>query len=159
MNCKNARRLISAFVDGELRPGKEAGLKEHLASCQPCREEMAGLKVTMEAMAACTDIEPSFTLADIRERAARRGSRNPVIAWLWPVPRAATAAMVVAALAMGSVSGIYYGSRLGSGSQSPSVVSTQHVSDSLGLDVFDDGLAGAMYVADARTQPTAGVRQ
>jgi len=156
MNCKTAKRLIPAFTDGELEPDKAALLSQHLASCRSCRGEMASLKRTMEAIGVCGEIEPSFTLADIRERAAPR-RLLPAFPWLLPVPRLGTAAMVIAALVAGSVSGIYYGSHIGNQSHSRAAVSTQRVSDSFGLDAFDDGLAGALYVADARTQPTTEV--
>lgn len=157
MNCKVAKRLISAFVDGELGHDKTALLSQHLASCRVCREEMAVLKRTVEAIGVCGDIEPSFTLADIRERAARRQPASLVPAWLREMPRLATAAMVLAALAAGSISGIYYGSHKGSQSQSHAVVSAQRVSSSFGLDAFDDGLAGAMYAADAKTHSSSEV--
>lgn len=153
MNCKAATRLISVMVDGELAADKAAALGEHIASCDTCRRQMAEMKHTMKAIGAYGDIEPSFTLAGIRERAAHRGLRNPLSAWPWGMPRVATVAMVIAALALGSVSGIHFGSRSGSRAYDVSAVSAQHVSDSFGLDAFDDGLAGAMYVADAQTQP------
>jgi len=157
MNCKAAKKLIPALIDGELRPEKAASLDQHLASCHSCWQEMAALKRTVETMGVCGNIEPSFTLADIRERAAQRRSRDPVFAWLQQMPRLATAAMVLAALTAGSVSGVYYGSHVGSRSHSRGVVSTQRVSDSFGLDAFDDGLAGALYVAHAPTQPNTEV--
>ena len=157
MDCRTAKRLIPAFMDGELEPHRAALLDQHLASCHSCRLEAATLKRTMEAMGVSEDIEPSFTLADIRERAGQHRSRNPLSAWLWQMPRLATAAMLLAALAVGGVSGIYHGSRSDSQPQRPHAVSTQRVSDSFGLDAFDDGLAGALYVADARTQPTTEV--
>lgn len=157
MNCKTAKRLIPALIDGELDSDKATLLSQHLASCDSCREEMSSLKHAMEALAVCGNIEPSFTLADIRERAAQRRPANPVTAWLWQMRGLATAAMVLMALAAGSVSGIYYGSRSASQPRGSSVVSTQRVSDSFGLDAFDDGFAGALYVADAKTSPAGEV--
>ena len=152
MNCKVAGRMIPALMDGELRADKAAMLSQHLDSCHLCRQEMIGLERTMEAVGAYGDLEPSFALADIRERAVRRRSRIHVPVWLIHVPRLATAGMVLAALAVGSVSGIYHGLRVSNRDQAPVVVSAQRASNSFGLDAFDDGLAGAMYVADAGTR-------
>jgi len=151
MNCKAAKKLIPAFMDGELDLQSSEALSQHVASCQACREEMAALKRTAEAMATYVEIEPSFTLADIRERAVRQEARSLMPARLWSMPRFVTAAMVLAALATGGVSGVYYGSHVGGRAKSPPVVSAQHASKSFGLDAFDNGLAGAMYVADAKT--------
>lgn len=151
MNCEAAKKLIPAFVDGELRAEKAEALREHLDSCHLCRQEMVSLGRTMEAVGAYGDIQPSFTLGDIRERAVRRGSVIRVPAWQFQTPRLVTAAMVLAALALGSVSGIYYGSLTSDEDQAPAVVTAQRASDSFGLDAFDEGLAGAMYVADAGT--------
>lgn len=157
MDCRTAKRLIPAFIDTELERDKAAQLSQHLASCHSCREEMDVLTRTMAVMEVCGEIEPSFILADIRERAARRRSREPVFTWLSQAPRLATASMVVAALAAGSISGIYYGSHKDIQSHSHIAASNQHVSSSFGLDAFDDGLAGAVFVADAKSHPAAEV--
>lgn len=159
MNCKTARKLIPAFIDGELGPDRAESLSHHLASCRLCREEMVSLKRTMEAIGACEELEPSFTLADIRERAAQRGLGNPVLPWLQRMPNLATAAMVLVALAAGSVSGIYYGSHKGGQTQGHAVASSQRISSSFSLDSFDDGLAGAVYVADAGANSAAEVKR
>ena len=157
MDCKVAKRLIPAFMDAELGPDKAAALSEHISSCHSCRQEMASLERTMEAIGVCAELEPSFTLADIRQRAAQRQLGNPMLSWLQRVPSLATAAMVLAAIAVGSVSGIYYGSHRAVPIQSHHAASSQRVSGSFNLDAFDDGLAGAVYVADARTKPAAEV--
>lgn len=158
MDCKAARRLIPAFVDGELQPDMVALLDRHLASCPTCREEMAALQRTNEAMLVCGEIEPAFTLADIRERAARRSlsGENRVFAWLLPMQRFAASASVIIALAIGSLSGVYYCSRGSGHTHLPTTAAARGVSDSMGLDAFDDGLAGALFASAAGTQPSGG---
>jgi len=121
---------------------------------------MAALSSAMEALGAYEGIELSFTLADIRERAARRRYTDTVSGWLWRMPRLVTAAMVLMALAIGSVSGIYYGSRNGSPAyERPAAASKQQVADSFGLDAFDNGLLRAVYVANADARTGSGVTQ
>jgi anti-sigma factor RsiW len=158
MDCNAARRLIPAYLDGELNSAKTTDLAEHIASCEVCTRETAAIKRTMAAMGTCAGMEPAFTLADIRERAARRRPLAQV--WLGQLMRPATAALVVAALAIGSGSGIYYSTHLSAHSRRvPAPVSRQSASDSFGLDAFDDGLSGSVFVADARAAADGGGRR
>ncbi|TCD47364.1 anti-sigma factor [Chlorobium sp. N1] len=46
MNCKTARVLMSAAVDGELTGKEEEGLRLHLADCSDCRREFEEAKKT-----------------------------------------------------------------------------------------------------------------
>lgn len=155
MNCKDAKRLIPAFLDGELGVERSAAVKSHLVDCRTCRQEMAALERTMECLEAPEAIQPAFTLADIRRRASQR--RSIGLLWLPPLPRFASAAMLLAAMAIGGISGAYHASQRGAPANLPPAVSAQGVSDSLGLDAFDNGLAGAIYVADTGPAPMTEV--
>lgn len=44
MNCSEARRQLSAYLDGELAADVAAQVRAHLASCAPCRAELEFLK-------------------------------------------------------------------------------------------------------------------
>lgn len=44
MNCRRARRMISAYIDGEISPAKRLILSEHLMACERCRRRMMELK-------------------------------------------------------------------------------------------------------------------
>ncbi len=155
MDCEAAKKLIPAFLDGELGAERSAALKGHLAGCQACRQETAALERTTEILEAPEAISPAFTLADIRRRASQRGSFW--LLWLPPLPRFASAAMLLAAMAIGGISGAFHGSQSRTPVDPHPAVSAQGVSESLGLDAFDDGLAGAIYVADAATAPMTEV--
>src|SRR5262245_7344081 len=37
MNCNDCQELISDYVDGELEPGAQTKIENHLADCEPCR--------------------------------------------------------------------------------------------------------------------------
>lgn len=159
MDCKVARKLMSAFIDGELAPDKAATLDEHICICYSCQQELESLKRTTEALGVCTELEPSFTLADIRERAAERRFGNPVFTWLQRMPGLVTAVMVFLAILAGTVPGIYHGSRNSRPTQAHLVLAKQPAFDSFSLDAFDDGLAGAVYVADVGTESAVEVMQ
>lgn len=44
MNCRHAQILLSAHLDRELRPGREASLRAHLEGCPICRGRLALLQ-------------------------------------------------------------------------------------------------------------------
>ncbi len=41
MNCEESKSMISAYVDDELPPDQQKRLKDHLASCESCKRELA----------------------------------------------------------------------------------------------------------------------
>jgi len=47
MNCHDARELLSALVDGELRPDDQRQVEAHLAGCGDCRKERERLGSTI----------------------------------------------------------------------------------------------------------------
>lgn len=46
MKCKDVRRLLIAYLDGELEPTEQEAIRDHLAECASCREELAALATT-----------------------------------------------------------------------------------------------------------------
>ena len=38
MNCEEANQSLDAYLDGELEPGKQRELEQHLNACPECRE-------------------------------------------------------------------------------------------------------------------------
>ena len=139
MNCRAARRMMSAYLDGEL-PEIEAGrLNEHMGLCSACRAEMSALRSINGALDAWPGIAPTFSLADIKQRAAlHRPSRtwNPLR--IGQVPRWATAALAAFAIAVGTVGGVGLGDIRQPAPQSMSASAA--VSDILSLGGFGDPL-------------------
>jgi anti-sigma-K factor RskA len=41
--CRDIRQLLGVYVVGAIDPAERAQVDEHLAECQPCRDELAGL--------------------------------------------------------------------------------------------------------------------
>ncbi len=151
MECRAAKRLIPAFLDGELGPDKEELLSGHLASCCSCRAEMVALKRTMDIVGACPDLEPAFTLADIRARAAERQTQR---GWFLLAPRWATALGVAVAIFVGTVGGIGLQAVHQSSTHSPAV--SRAVSDILGLGASDDPLANLTVASASEPSTTPG---
>jgi|GEM_PF-3134281 len=64
MKCKDVRRLLVAYLDGELAPKEQEAVRDHLAECTSCREELAALASTREQIgaglqAAADEVAPS----------------------------------------------------------------------------------------------------
>lgn len=105
MRCAHARRLMSAALDGELRPAGRERLAGHLRRCEACRGEMARLEQVHALFARAERFEPRAGLALRVLAAARRPERSRP--WLFPAPVRALArvAAFTAVVAIGVVSG------------------------------------------------------
>lgn len=85
MSCEEARRLLDAYVDGELSPEQERGLMDHVNACENCKQEydaactlrdMLGdmddnIAVPLEAQAAWR----SAVRAEAKKKISRRWTR------------------------------------------------------------------------------------
>jgi len=74
MSCREARRLLSARLDGRLEAGEGAALEAHLAGCPACRRERARWEASAGALRAAgpTPVPPG--LAERAFRAAMDGA-------------------------------------------------------------------------------------
>ena len=96
MNCRDALRLLSLRMDGELEPKREPGLAEHLAECGSCRKAesvYAGIREHYAGMSrpdAPTDMST-------RVRGALRERTAPVLT-LVPLLRVVVAAASIVLL-------------------------------------------------------------
>ena len=90
MDCKQARPLVSAYVDGELSELQADGLRKHLIDCQPCRAEVQEQKSFQAWFVPTPEVEVP---ADFVARVARRafagdtGEREDVLVPAAPLPK------------------------------------------------------------------------
>ena len=96
MSCIKAKEL-SAYVDGELAEEKAAAIREHLAHCAACREELSRLEFVSEALELLEGAEPDPYFAPRLKRLAA-GRRSGGWARRVLVPAAATTAAVLSLL-------------------------------------------------------------
>jgi anti-sigma factor RsiW len=63
--CEQVRELLSAYIDGQLTPSEKGPVEEHLASCQPCQEQLSTLRGTKDILKRLPFVMPSrsFTIA------------------------------------------------------------------------------------------------
>ena len=51
--------LAGAYAMDAVPPSERAAFERHLASCEPCRQEVRGLREATAALAAATAVQPS----------------------------------------------------------------------------------------------------
>ncbi len=111
MNCKGTRKRLSAYLDGEVSGGEEAGIREHLAACPRCTGELAALRRVDGVLDELEGMVASAGFArGVREAAERARREAPPIArsttWLSPVGlRAAALLTLVGGLWTGYMAG------------------------------------------------------
>jgi anti-sigma factor RsiW len=104
MDHREARRALSAMIDGELAPERIGPLEEHLAGCSEC----ARWARTLEAVRAHFDALPRPTApADLRERVLGR-IRRPGAKLLTIRPLLKVVAAAAALLLIASSTAIYF---------------------------------------------------
>ncbi len=75
MNCSEAARHLSGYMDGAVEPRKHAGLREHLAVCEDCRHQLEGYR----QMAAClAHVEVVAPPSDLALRIRIQASKSPL---------------------------------------------------------------------------------
>lgn len=111
MNCKQVRRRLSPYLDGELPDEVGARVRAHVAACARCAEELARL----HSAGAALDVLPGMTVPggfaqSVRELASRQAARarrahRPAVFELWRAAPAPLRAAAMFALAFGLLSG------------------------------------------------------
>lgn len=97
------RELLSPYIDRRLKPREVSALERHLAACQSCSRELASLKATLELLQGVPVLPPPrpFTLAPM--------APQPFMPAFRLLAGAATVtALLLAALLVSEVSGIFY---------------------------------------------------
>jgi len=136
MRCRKAQGLMSAHLDKELPPGKQAGLEAHLNHCEACAAKFRASR------------EMQRLLAETERFAAPAGFSRRVMARLDPVPSARPfftplwlrfAEVAVVLLAIGS--GLLFGRLL---SLPAGQAGLESASAGLSLDLFAPAPAGSL---------------
>ena len=69
MRCSKAKRLISDYIDDDLKKGKSLRLKKHIDQCSPCRKTLEDFQKIAQNARKKEDLSPSRqTWLKIRER-------------------------------------------------------------------------------------------
>ena len=57
MTCEEVRELLSSYIDGELTSDTQRVVEEHVASCDSCKTELAGLRLTIQLVRSLEEVE------------------------------------------------------------------------------------------------------
>src|SRR2546429_1898728 len=105
-DCRNIRRELSAYLDGELTPPQRTEVETHLESCAHCQQELNEMKTLVTGVTALPKLQPAPRfLADVRRKIAR-DEKPGALSWqdyvfrpLWlKVPLEVAALIVIAGL-------------------------------------------------------------
>jgi anti-sigma factor (TIGR02949 family) len=103
MQCDEVRRLVGAYVDGELDEEERLRLRDHLAGCRDCEAEAAALARLSHGIRAAA---PAYRAPELLRARLRAGLRHEAAANAWalmPAGRSlAYAASLLLAVALGS---------------------------------------------------------
>lgn len=95
--CDNKELLVGYLYD-DLSPQQRATFDAHLASCAPCRDEVAGLRSTRGYLSSWAPPEPDLGFEIVRHTVEPRGKVIPFRRrWLPAFAAAAAAVLVLAA--------------------------------------------------------------
>ena len=100
MNCKENRKYLDAYVDGELEPGRMLEVEAHLETCDTCQSLVL---VKRRMIAELSELRSVKAPDHLRRRIEMmRGGRHRVRNWaLAAVPVAAAASFLLVMLQMG----------------------------------------------------------
>lgn len=59
MKCKNVKRMLSLYIDRELKPDNEKKLFAHLEICESCQKEKKLMECINQMLLPPTEIQPS----------------------------------------------------------------------------------------------------
>ena len=141
MACERYREALADVAAGV---PAAAGLEAHLASCDACRAELAGLRhalaVADAELARMLSAEPTPKLAARIRRAVAESDPSPGwrFGWLWPAT--ATAATLLVALAVFLARGIPSApeSRMAVDAHGPQSAGSTRAVEAAGADGLDD---------------------
>ena len=69
--------VAGAYAMDAVPPSERAAFERHLASCEPCRQEVRGLREATAALAAATAVQPSAEFQEATLRAAAQTRQLP----------------------------------------------------------------------------------
>jgi len=82
MDCSTSRRLLSALLDGELAPAREAEVREHLELCSACARELALLSLPRRLGRTLRSPEPSASFSSrVRQRIEGTPGTRALTVW------------------------------------------------------------------------------
>jgi len=107
IKCSKVKRLLSSYVDGEVKEATRTGIEVHLAQCPDCRNELKMLKADQELLISVRvrEISPYFTTRTLARIKALRDKKEPQWALVRVIERAGAALLVLLGIGLGILLG------------------------------------------------------
>jgi hypothetical protein len=84
MNCKNVRRSLSPYIDGQLRDGERLGVSQHIQACADCSRHHRELTAIRQAARRVhTRAVPPALTVGLRVAASKAGGRRRSPTTIW----------------------------------------------------------------------------
>lgn len=64
MRCKDVKRLLSSYIDGEISMDKKKEVEEHLSYCYECRKELIILRKILKEIHNIPEVSPSENFSE-----------------------------------------------------------------------------------------------
>lgn len=145
MDCKNAGKMISQYIDDELKPDEKAAFVLHIRDCAACKERLEEIRTVHEMFAAAERFSAPYgfatrVLANLQERESSRVLPGLKHFFL----RTAEVAFALAIVSIGAISG-----NLMVAHKTPPATQTS-VQETFSLDLFQatpPGSIGDLYAS------------
>jgi len=148
MKCSKVRKLVSAYLDGELGEARAREVEAHLAACSDCRAEAEAVRRTLDLLGEWRPVEPRLGLEALRERLKQRAPRTwqPVL----PIPRWAAAALALLSIWAGASLGLRVPQA------PPAKAPSEHqIASAVGLPQYDDLVEASLAHGIGEPSPDA----
>jgi hypothetical protein len=84
MNCREAQRRLPGYLDGAIRTRDRVLLREHLDTCESCRQQLAGYRLLATHLANVKPVDvPAGLAARIRAQSSESSSPWAFVNRLW----------------------------------------------------------------------------
>jgi hypothetical protein len=84
MNCREAQRRLSGYLDGAIRTRDRVVLRQHLETCEDCRQQLAKYRLLVTHLANVKPVDaPAGLAAQIRAQASQDRSPWAFVNRLW----------------------------------------------------------------------------
>lgn len=82
LRCEDIQMLIFAYMTRELGDVQSRVVREHLRTCETCRQEASEIEETLAALRAGADDSEDLRLSDERRERLWRAVLHPVLDWI-----------------------------------------------------------------------------
>lgn len=140
MDCRETRRKLSAYQDGELADSQRAQVEQHLKQCSACSMVFQQMNQLWDIMENVETIESApYFWTRLAQRLHERS--KPKVAWrpfFAPVQKVSFSLLVICLLVLGFAIGMFLGHNIYHQSQLTSAAADQELDQVFPMNSFED---------------------